>query len=464
MTAESMRTFGNVALGIEILGNAVLFALYVGRLAGGRRHGRLRVWSALILYAAVYALKVTTLDIPGWAAILFITAVLAGGWTLCRAARPELVIYLALSAYCLQASCTLIVQSIYHLAYDIVAYRLFDVKSAYLAVRLLSAGAVTLRLAFSAVMCGLIGRLIRTKLLGNVRWRELAWLSFTPLISTIFVNIIYRMLAVVKDDTYFELYELYPSFLAIVPAALLLSFAGIAISVSICGSMRSFEEERLKGFVREQQIEEIERRIAKEKQADEAARRLRHDMRCHLMNLQGLMARGDYGEAMAYIGIAGESLGSPGLGIDTGNPVTDVIINDAKSRAQSGGISFRADFWYERQKDGWNLELFDLGIVVSNLLTNAVEACEECRAEEKYIEISSRVHGNFYLIDVRNSFEGEIKWDRGSGLPLSAKRDENMHGIGLGNVAKVADKYNGRLELKASDGVFCAEVMLQKVR
>lgn len=461
MTDESIRLFTNVSLGIEIFANSLIFGIYAGRLAGGRQYMRLRVWSAFILYGAVYALKVTALSFPGWAAFIFITAVLALLWTFCVKSSPQRVIFLAMSSYCIQTGCSLIVQSIYHVVSDSVTPMIYEMEDAYRAVRIMSAGAVALRVMLTAASSLLIGRLIRKKLPGNILWRELAWLGFMPLIGTIFVNIIYRMLAVVKDGTYFELYEMYPSFLAIVPAAVLLSFAGMTASVYICGSMRKLEEERIESIVRERQIKEIERRIAEENHADEAARRLRHDMRSHLMNLQGLLARGDYEEASTYIKTAGESLGSSGMGINTGNPVTDVIINDAKAQSEELGIDFKTDFRYEK-RDGWNLEFFDLGIVVSNLLTNAVEACGRCSGE-KYIRINSRTHGNFYLIEVENSFCGEIKWDDG-GLPVSAKRRDNMHGIGLGNVAKVADKYNGSMELSAGSGCFRAVVMLQKIR
>lgn len=461
MTDESIRLFTNVSLGIEIFANSLIFGIYAGRLAGGRQYMRLRVWSAFILYGAVYALKVTVFDFPGWAAFIFITAALALLWTFCVKSSPQRVIFLAMSAYCIQTGCSLMVQSIYHVVSDSVTPMIYDMEDAYRAVRIMGAGAVALRVMLTAALSFLIGKLVRKKLPGSILWRELAWLGFMPLIGTIFVNIIYRMLAVVKDGTYFELYEMYPSFLAIVPAAVLLSFAGMTASVYICGSMRKLEEERLGSFVRERQIKELERRIEEENQADEAARRLRHDMRSHLMNLQGLIAKGDYDEAMDYIGTAGKSLGGTGLGTGTGNPVTDVIINDAGTRARSLGIELKTDFRYEK-KDGWNLELFDLGIVVSNLLTNAIEACSEC-GSEKYIEISSKIHGNFYLIDVSNSFCGEIKWDAASGLPMSSKRQGNMRGIGLGNVERVADKYNGSMELTAKGGRFRAVVMLQKI-
>ncbi len=477
MTAEGFRIFSNAVNWTEIFVHTVFYALYVGRLSGGGRRCGTRVWSAFVLLGTVYVLKLFVLTFPGWAAVLLVSGALAGLWKVSGDdVAPERVVFLAVSYYCIQNGAVLIFQSISYVVYEAVTPHIYDMGDAYRFLICFNLTVTALRLGLQAGMLALVGHLLRTRLTCRIRWQELVWLVFTPLIGAFFINIVYRIHAIVKDDTYFDMYEMYPSFLVLVPLTVLLAFAEIAVSVCICGSMRKLEEERLGNLVRERQIKEWERRIAEEDRADEAARRMRHDMRSHLMNLQGLLARHEYEEAMNYIGLAGESLGEGTLGISTGNPVTDVIINDARERAAELDIEFRSDFAYGRQRDGeksgetsgrGGIELFDLGIVTANLLVNALEACAADAAGNKdkksYIEISSRTKGNFYLIEVINSFDGKIKWDSMTGLPVSAKRDESgAHGIGLGNVAKVADKYNGSMELTAGDGVFRAVVMLQK--
>lgn len=464
MAEEGVRVFANVALGFEIAGSGVFFALYAGRLAGDGVKNRLRVWSAFVVYAAVYALKATILTFPGWVAIIVIGGVIAGIWAACGAEKPERVIFLVMTYYCVHLGTTLIVQSFDTLLFDRMALKVVTEEQAYVVIRVINAVSVASRVLACGAGLLALGKIIRKRLTGDISRRELVWLSFTPLVGAFFVNIVFRMLGVIKDDTYFELYEIYPSFRVIVPVTVLLLLAGVAASIYMCGSMRAYEEERRLGFAREQQIREIERRMAEESRADEATRRLRHDIRSHLMNLQGLLARGEYEEAKVYIGTAGEMLGGVSLALNTGNPVTDIIVNDAKTRAESLGIRFGADLRYDRQEGAAGIELFDLGIVVSNLLTNALEACASC-AGEKYVTVTSRMHGNFYLIEVINSFEGKIKWGASGRMPVSTKpTDGDIHGIGLGNVAKVADKYNGSMKLDAGDGEFRVVVMLQKMK
>lgn len=54
-----------------------------------------------------------------------------------------------------------------------------------------------------------------------------------------------------------------------------------------------------------------------------------------------------------------------------------------------------------------------------------------------------------FLIEVRNSFDGEIKFDSNTNLPVSDKeKDISLHGIGLSNVKREVEKYMGDLDIK----------------
>ena len=49
------------------------------------------------------------------------------------------------------------------------------------------------------------------------------------------------------------------------------------------------------------------------------------------------------------------------------------------------------------------------------------------------------------------------------GLPVTTKKEDvPMHGIGLSNVRREAEKYMGELELKADQQIFSATVLLQE--
>lgn len=144
----------------------------------------------------------------------------------------------------------------------------------------------------------------------------------------------------------------------------------------------------------------------------------------------------------------------------TGNAVTDVIINDKCRRAGKAGIRFEADFWY-----GGEIPVFDLGIILNNLLDNAIEACEKLKPGEGYIRLTLKRKKQFLLLEVENSFDGSVQMD--GSLPATTKRSAlpeilTEHGIGLENVRDVAERYYGGVNIKVKENVFHVTVLLQQ--
>lgn len=56
--------------------------------------------------------------------------------------------------------------------------------------------------------------------------------------------------------------------------------------------------------------------------------------------------------------------------------------------------------------------------------------------------------------------DGDVIFDKESGLPVSTKPD-GVHGLGLANVAMIAEDHLGRIMINAEGGVFSVSVMLQ---
>ena len=76
--------------------------------------------------------------------------------------------------------------------------------------------------------------------------------------------------------------------------------------------------------------------------------------------------------------------------------------------------------------------------------------------------LTGKRKGRLFLIEVKNSFVGEVIFGQ-DGLPVTTKQeDAPMHGIGLSNVRREAEKYMGELELKTSQREFSATVLLQE--
>ena len=139
-----------------------------------------------------------------------------------------------------------------------------------------------------------------------------------------------------------------------------------------------------------------------------------------------------------------ESMSGFELTLQTGNPVTDVIVGGIRRQSLDLGIRFQVEFHYP---DPGAYDAFDVGIILQNLLQNAVEACEKVGKGERFIVLTGKRKGRFFLIEVKNSFSGEVVFGQ-DGLPVTTKQeDAPMHGIGLANVRREAEKYMGELEL-----------------
>ena len=293
----------------------------------------------------------------------------------------------------------------------------------------------------------------------TLRHRELCCLALVPTAGILFGQVISRLLVEFKDGVLLQLYERHPAFLAVIPVLALLFYAGAYLTIAVQQSMAALREEQAAYFMERQQSQAIRARIHEAEQFYTRIRQLKHEMRGHMTNIKALASQGEYASLEDYISKMDESISGFELTLQTGNPVTDVIVNDIRRRSLDLGIRFQAEFHYP-QAGGY--DAFDVGIILQNLLQNAVEACGKVSAGERFIVLTGKRKGRFFLIEVKNSFVGEVVFGQ-DGLPVTTKQeDAPMHGIGLANVRREAEKYMGELELKAVQQEFSATVLLQE--
>ncbi|MBD5548701.1 MAG: sensor histidine kinase, partial [Lachnospiraceae bacterium] len=177
---------------------------------------------------------------------------------------------------------------------------------------------------------------------------------------------------------------------------------------------------------------------------------------------KGLTEAGEYGEIEEYVQRMDETMQELEYKYVTGNAVTDVIINDKWRRAKKAGIQFDADFRYSGE-----IPVFDLGIILNNLLDNAIEACEKLEPGKGFIRLTLKRKKQFLLLNVENSFDGAVPIRKGSPLPATTKQSilpdiVTEHGIGLENVRDMAERYFGGVNIKVKGDVFHVTVMLQQ--
>lgn len=185
--------------------------------------------------------------------------------------------------------------------------------------------------------------------------------------------------------------------------------------------------------------------------------RLRHDMKNHVIAMQGLVENREWDKARSYLSRM-EMEGELRTGDDiTGNTVIDALLYQKKKRAVEKNIIWSCDMQLFPK---WTIDEFDLCVLLGNILDNSLESCERLGDDKEcVIDIQSREVKNCFLFAVKNSADicdvNETRY---------TTKNLEKHGIGMLNIEDVVHKYNGILEKKLHDGLFEITVLLPMSR
>lgn len=193
------------------------------------------------------------------------------------------------------------------------------------------------------------------------------------------------------------------------------------------------------------QLKDMQLHVKAVEQMYDNVRGLRHDLENHALVLKGLLADGKFEEAEHYVNTFKAAADDLVYEIQSGNPVTDVILNEKKKEAAKLGISFHCAFHYPLKS---KLDVFDVSMILSNGLENAFEAARQ--SEEPLVEIRSLRRKNIWVITIVNSCANAFPIGRANGLPPTTKAERSRHGFGLKNIRMAAEKYFGVMELSQS--------------
>lgn len=314
--------------------------------------------------------------------------------------------------------------------------------------------------ALFIIMAVIFCRLVKG--MGIMAWQDVIMLSVLNFVGSMIASMVNSLLVVKIDMGAFVLFDEKPDLLWKVPMIAVLIFAGEAVLIYFWQRYWILLAERQKHFVEEQQVKAMKKRLEEAENFYGSIRKVRHEMKNHMANIKGLTVTEQYGEIEEYVQRMDASMQALEYKYTTGNAVTDVIVNDKWNRAEKAGIRFEADFWY-----GGGIPVFDLGIILDNLLDNAIEACEKLEPGKGFIRLELKQKKQFLLLTVENSFDGIVSMQEGNSLPHTTKQSTRPeiiteHGIGLKNVHDMAERYYGGVNIKVEKDIFYITVMLQQ--
>ncbi|MGL6173378.1 MAG: sensor histidine kinase [Cellulosilyticaceae bacterium] len=187
----------------------------------------------------------------------------------------------------------------------------------------------------------------------------------------------------------------------------------------------------------------------------EESKKMWHDINNHLSCIQLLLQAGHSDEANKYVNKIDITISKLRGLINTGNLITDAIMNEKYDFARSNHINMRVDIDLE----GVNfIDNIDLCTIYSNLLDNAIEASVKLPENEREIIISSKVIKSCLVIKIlNNTLENlEIKNNK----IATSKKDKNNHGIGIMNICETINKYNGNIAMNCENKKFTTNIMI----
>ncbi|MDO5517567.1 MAG: ATP-binding protein [Clostridium sp.] len=180
-------------------------------------------------------------------------------------------------------------------------------------------------------------------------------------------------------------------------------------------------------------------------------RELKHNMKNQMIVLKSLIEENDVEEANAFIGNMIENTESLSNGIFTGNASINSILNSKINDSKRYNIDWDIEINVPRNI---NMGSSDIGIIIGNLLDNAIEACARIKDDNRKIKVNIESNSMNMIISVVNTKnEGEIK-------EKTWKTDKENHGIGLKSVQRVVNKYNGAMRNEDKGNLYDVNIIL----
>ena len=182
---------------------------------------------------------------------------------------------------------------------------------------------------------------------------------------------------------------------------------------------------------------------------EQLLRRQRHDLRHHLAIMMQLSK--DNEEMQDYISSLINKIPTSSERFCE-NDFVNAIISHYASLCNVKNIEFNHNIIVPEIND--QSKTSDLCVVFSNLLENAVEACDRIENDKKFINIKSLVHNNMLTIKMDNSYNGE--YTKLGERFRSAKR--NDFGIGVTSIQTIAQNSHGGSKFDPQERVFYSSV------
>lgn len=211
--------------------------------------------------------------------------------------------------------------------------------------------------------------------------------------------------------------------------------------------------------------EKSEERLLKEKidiqykyylnlqESQNKVKKLYHDINNHMFCIKNLSS--DKEDVNKYIDEMSKELNQFKEIHNTGNMILDIILNEKQNICNENNIDLTCDVNFSKCNF---IEMTDVCSIFSNILDNAIEACNKTSMDKKYIKIRGTLVKSYYVIRCENSKTNKLEIKNSK--IITSKKDKFIHGIGLKSVKSSLKKYNGDLEIEDFKNKFLLQIYI----
>ena len=184
----------------------------------------------------------------------------------------------------------------------------------------------------------------------------------------------------------------------------------------------------------------------------EMSRKIIHDFKKHLNALRELKNQ-DGERAYDYEAMVENEIESLFMRFKCSNKVFSIVMSQKIALAEKNKIKVITDV------EDIHLDFIsdlDITALFANIWDNAVEACCKVNESNRFIEFVMKKVNGFILINVRNSYDGNIKTDKEHILTTKI----NHIGVGLSIIKSITEKYDGLFVEEHTESEFKIEITL----
>ncbi|GFI22978.1 sensor protein CitS [Lachnospiraceae bacterium] len=184
-------------------------------------------------------------------------------------------------------------------------------------------------------------------------------------------------------------------------------------------------------------------------------KRKTHEYKNQIACIDSLLEKKQYSKLDEYVKKIYGSLNNEPDAINTNNVIVNAILNTKYQEADTKGIVF-----VFRINDLSELTIKDEDVVtiLSNLLDNAIEACEKCE-DKRVIKFKLVKEEDRIIIAVKNTYNYDIVYEHGE-VKTTKTFEADEHGVGIKNILKTIEKYGGSYVIEDKNKEFYFSIII----